>query len=134
MLPSYKLLQAALTLSSRPEKPRCRLLQASGAVDRPGRRPRRSVEPERDVSQRPEDGEHAREDRVLEHRPEGPAVDRGRAVVAEEEVLLVRHGHGRERPRSDVVELDVVDEDGAVASFDHLTRTGRNSQHENAVV
>ena len=34
----------------------------------------------------------------------------------------------------DVVELDVVDEDGAVAAFDDVAGPGRDAQHEHAVV
>ena len=41
---------------------------------------------------------------------------------------------GRERLRRDVVELHLVDEDGAVAAVDHVARPGGDSQHEHAVV
>ena len=86
----------------------------------PGGAPEHWSEPERDVAQRPVDGEHPGEDRVAEHRAERAAVDRRRAVVAEQEVLLVRDG---DRPGTAAVVMS-----SNFTSFDeHRARRDRRS-------
>src|SRR5262245_56339959 len=88
------------------------------AVDLAGRRAGALAQPEPDVADGPIDGEDLGEDGVAENGPEHPAVDCRRAVVAEQEVLLVRDRDLLERLGRDVVELDLVDVDAAAALLD----------------
>ena len=129
---------------SRPHRaPRCKLVQrASESRDGPSCdcRARQATagalaEAEREVAERPEDGEHPREDRVPEHGAEGAAVDRRRAVVAEQEVLLARDGHGLGNGSVAMSSnFTLVDEDRAGAAHDHVAGARDDAQDERPVV